>query len=193
MAVNLQKGQSASLKQGNSGLSEVFVGLGWDINQYRYGADFDLDAFAFLCQSNGKVADQDDDFVYFGNLSHSSGAVEHTGDNLTGEGEGDDEVIRVDLDALPSNIQKVSFGVIIYDAEERGQNFGQVQNAYIRVLDANTGRELVRYNLRENFSTETAVLVGEIYQNYGEWNFRAVGRGFNGGAEALCEYFDVDF
>ncbi len=134
----------------------------------------------------------DADFVFYGNLSHSSGAVEHTGDNLTGEGEGDDEVIRVDLKAVPDNIQKIAFTVTIYEAQERGQNFGQVSNAYIHVTDATTGTEIIRYDLGEDFSIETAIVVGEIYRNNGEWKFNAIGSGYEGGLYALCKSFGVN-
>ena len=191
MPISLQKGQKVSLTKGNPGLSKLLVGLGWDTNQYDGGYDFDLDASAFLCGANGKV-NNDADFVFYGNLAHSSGAVEHTGDNLTGEGEGDDEVIRVDLSAVPSNIEKIAFTVTIYEAQERGQNFGQVSNAYIHVTDATTGTEIIRYDLGEDFSIETAIVVGEIYKNNGEWKFNAIGSGYEGGLYALCKSFGVN-
>ena len=191
MPVSLQKGQKVSLTKGNPGLSKILVGLGWDTNQYDGGYDFDLDASAFLCGANGKVSD-DSDFIFYGNLSHCSGAVEHTGDNLTGEGEGDDEVIRVDLKSVPANIEKIAFTVTIYEAQERGQNFGQVSNAYIHVTDAVTGTEIIRYDLGEDFSIETAIVVGEIYRHNGEWKFNAIGSGYEGGLYALCKSFGVN-
>ena len=191
MAINLQKGQKVDLTKGNPGLSKLIVGLGWDTNKYDGGADFDLDAAAFLLSDNGKVP-SDSDFIFYSNLQHSSGAVVHTGDNLTGEGDGDDEVIKVDLSKVPANINKVDFTVTIYDAESRGQNFGQVSNAYIRVVDETTGTELIRYDLGEDFSVETAVVVGEMYRNNGEWKFNAIGSGFSGGLEALCRNFGVN-
>ena len=151
MPVNLLKGQKVDLTKNNPSLTKLIVGLGWDTNKYDGGADFDLDASAFLCGENGKVL-TDSDFVFYSNLKHSSGAVEHTGDNLTGEGEGDDEVIKVDLSKIPENISKIAFTVTIYDAEARRQNFGQVSNAYIHIIDQATGTELIRYDLGEDFS-----------------------------------------
>lgn len=191
MAINLQKGQKVDLTKGNPGLSKLIVGLGWDTNKYDGGADFDLDAAAFLLGDNGKVP-SDSDFIFYSNLQHSSGAVVHTGDNLTGEGDGDDEVIKVDLSKVPASISKIDFTVTIYDAESRGQNFGQVSNAYIRVVDETTGTELIRYDLGEDFSVETAVVVGEMYRNNGEWKFNAIGSGFSGGLAALCHNFGVN-
>ena len=191
MPVNLSKGQKVDLTKGNPGLSKLIVGLGWDTNKYDGGADFDLDASAFLCGDNGKVL-SDSDFVFYSNLKHSSGSVEHTGDNLTGEGEGDDEVINVDLSLVPANISKIAFTVTIYEAETRRQNFGQVSNAYIRIVDQTTGSELIRYDLGEDFSIETAIVVGELYRNNGEWKFNAIGSGFQGGLHALCQNFGVN-
>lgn len=191
MAINLQKGQKVDLTKGNPGLSKLIVGLGWDTNKYDGGADFDLDAAAFLLGDNGKVP-SDSDFIFYSNLQHSSGAVVHTGDNLTGEGDGDDEVIKVDLSKVPASISKIDFTVTIYDAESRRQNFGQVSNAYIRVVDETTGTELIRYDLGEDFSVETAVVVGEMYRNNGEWKFNAIGSGFSGGLAALCRNFGVN-
>ncbi len=191
MPVNLSKGQKVDLTKGNPGLSKIIVGLGWDTNKYDGGYDFDLDASAFLCGENGKIL-SDTDFIFYNNLTHSSGAVEHTGDNLTGEGEGDDEVIKVDLSLVPANISKIAFTVTIHDAETRRQNFGQVSNAYIHILDANSGAEIIRYDLGEDFSIETAVVVGELYRNAGEWKFNAIGSGFQGGLYALCKNFGVN-
>ena len=191
MAISLKKGEKIDLTKGNPGLSKLIVGLGWDTNKYDGGADFDLDASAFLLGDNGKAC-SDSDFVFYGNLKHSTGAIEHTGDNLTGEGEGDDEVIKVDLSKVPANISKIDFTVTIYEAEKRAQNFGQVSNAYIRVVDETTGTELIRYDLGEDFSVETAVVVGEMYRNNGEWKFNAIGSGFAGGLAALCNNFGVN-
>ncbi|MCQ2735758.1 MAG: TerD family protein [bacterium] len=191
MAVNLKKGQKVDLTKGNSSLKKLIIGLGWDINRYSGSSDFDLDATAFLLGDTGKVTD-DADFVFYGNTKHSSGSVMHTGDNLTGDGEGDDEQILVDLSLIPSNISKVDFAVTIYDAEERRQNFGQVENAYIRVVDEISGKELIRYDLGEDFSIETAVVTGEIYRHNGEWKFNAIGSGFSGGLEALCRNYGVN-
>lgn len=191
MAVNLSKGQKVSLTKGNPGLSKIVVGLGWDTNKYDGGFDFDLDAAAFLLGANGKVT-SDADFVFYGNLKHASGAVEHMGDNLTGDGEGDDEQIKVNLSAVPANIEKIGFTVTIYDAETRKQNFGQVSNAYIRIFDETSNTELIRYDLGEDFSVETAVVVGEMYRNNGEWKFNAIGSGFQGGLYALCKNYGVN-
>ncbi|MBR1592359.1 MAG: TerD family protein [Ruminococcus sp.] len=191
MAVSLTKGQKVDLTKGNPSLSKIIVGLGWDTNKYDGGADFDLDASAFLCGENGRVP-SDSDFIFYSNLKHSSGAVEHTGDNLTGEGEGDDEVIKVDLSRVPANISKIAFTVTIYEADERRQNFGQVSNAYIHIVDQVTGNEIIRYDLGEDFSIETAIVVGEIYRNNGEWKFNAIGSGFQGGLYALCKNFGVN-
>ncbi|MCM1132858.1 MAG: TerD family protein [Ruminococcus flavefaciens] len=191
MAVNLMKGQKVDLTKTNPGLTKIIVGLGWDINKYDGGSDFDLDAAAFLLGDSGKVAG-DDDFVFYSNKEHKSGAVIHTGDNLTGEGDGDDEQIKVDLATVPANITKIDFTVTIYDADARHQNFGQVSNAYIRVVNEATGEELIRYDLGEDFSIETAVVVGELYRNNGEWKFNAIGSGFSGGLAALCGNFGVN-
>ena len=191
MPVNLSKGQKVDLTKGNPGLSKIIVGLGWDTNKYDGGADFDLDASAFLCGDNGRVL-SDSDFIFYSNLTHSSGAVEHTGDNLTGEGEGDDEVIKVDLSLVPANISKIAFTVTIYDAEQRGQNFGMVSNSFIRIYNVETGEEILRYDLGEDFSIETAAIFGELYKNNGEWKFNAIGSGFQGGLYALCKNFGVN-
>ncbi len=191
MAVSLTKGQKVDLTKGNPGLSKLVVGLGWDTNRYDGGADFDLDAAAFLLDGTGKVTG-DADFVFYGNLKHASGAVEHLGDNLTGEGDGDDEQIKINLSAVPANIEKIDFTVTIYDAEARRQNFGQVSNAFIRVVDESNNTELVRFDLGEDFSIETAVVVGELYRNNGEWKFNAIGSGFQGGLEALCRNYGVN-
>ncbi len=191
MAISLQKGQKVDLTKGNPGLSKMLIGLGWDTNRYDGSADFDLDAAAFLLGDNGKVP-TDADFIFYSNLQHSSGSVIHTGDNLTGEGEGDDEVIKVDLSKVPANISKIAFTVTIYEAEQRGQNFGQVSNAYIRIVDDTTGTEIIRYDLGEDFSVETAVVVGELYRHNGEWKFNAIGSGFAGGLYALCKNFGVN-
>lgn len=191
MAISLQKGQKIDLTKTNPGLTKVLVGLGWDTNKYDGGADFDLDAAAFLLGEDGK-AQSDADFVFYGNLKHASGAVEHLGDNLTGAGDGDDEQIKIDLSAVPANIAKIAFTVTIYDYETRRQNFGQVSNAFIRVVNEATGEELIRFDLGEDFSIETAVVVAEIYRNNGEWKFNAIGSGFSGGLAALCANFGIN-
>lgn len=191
MPINLSKGQKVDLTKGNPGLKNIMVGLGWDVNSFDSGADFDLDAAAFLCGANGKCP-TDQDFIFYGNLEHSSASVKHMGDNLTGEGEGDDEQIQIDLANIPANIEKVAFTVTIYDAENRKQNFGQVSNAFIRIVDEATNTELIRYDLGEDFSIETAIVVGELYRNNGEWKFNAIGSGFQGGLRALCGHYGID-
>ncbi len=191
MPVNLSKGQKISLNKTAPGLTHVAAGLGWDINQYDTGGDFDLDAAAFLLGENGKVTSSDD-FVFYGARRHPSGAVEHLGDNRTGIGEGDDELIRIDLAAVPASIQRIAFTATIYDADERRQNFGQVSNAYIRILNEDTGEELIRYDLGEDFSIETAIVVGELYRHAGEWKFNAIGCGYQGGLAALCASYGVE-
>ena len=191
MSVNLSKGQKVDLTKGNPGLSKILVGLGWDTNRYDGGYDFDLDAAAFMLDENGKVT-SDLDFVFYNNLKHPSGSVEHMGDNRTGAGEGDDEQILIDLSKVPANIRKIDFTVTIYEADERRQNFGQVSNAYIHVLDEANSRELIRYDLGEDFSVETAMVVGEIYRNGTEWKFNAIGSGFKGGLRALGLNYGVN-
>lgn len=191
MPINLQKGQKVSLTKGNPGLTRVVVGLGWDVNQFDTGGSFDLDAAAFLVTDTGKVS-RPEDFVFYGNLTHPSESVQHMGDNLTGEGDGDDEQIKVNLSGIPANITKIVFTVTIYDAEVRRQNFGQVSNAFIRIYNEETGAEMLRYDLGEDFSIETAVVFGELYKNGTEWKFNAIGSGYQGGLAALCASYGVD-
>ena len=193
MAVNLKKGQRVSL---DKGMKMALVGLGWDVNQYDGGADFDLDASAFLLGPNGKVR-KDEDFIFYGNLDSQDGSVHHTGDNLTGEGDGDDEVILIDFSKVPQDVDKIAITVTIYDAEARKQNFGQVSNAYVRVAriasaDDTRGTEVLRFDLMEEFSIETALVVCEIYRRGGEWKFNAVGAGYQGGLAALCRAYGVN-
>ena len=190
MAVSLQKGQKVDLTKSNPGLTKVLIGLGWDTNKYDGSSDFDLDAAAFLLAETGKV-NSDSDFIFYNNLKHASGSVLHLGDNLTGEGDGDDEQIKIELSKIPQNISKVAFTVTINDAEARKQNFGQVSNAFIRVCNEETGAELIRYDLGEDFSVETAVVVAELYRNGTEWKFNAIGSGFQGGLSSLCKNFGV--
>ena len=191
MPINLSKGQKVDLTKGNPGLTKIMVGLGWDVNAFDSGSAFDLDAAAFLLGANGKCPTERD-FIFYGNLKHSTGAVEHMGDNLTGEGDGDDEQIKVDLSRLPDNVTRVAFTVTIYEAEERRQNFGQVNNAFIRIYDETNGQELLRYDLGEDFSIETAAVFGELYKNNGEWKFNAIGSGYQGGLAALCANYGVE-
>ncbi len=191
MPVNLSKGQKVSLTKDNPGLKKIMVGLGWDVNAFDTGSEFDLDAAAFMLGDNGKVT-KSEDFVFYGNLKDPSGSVQSMGDNRTGAGEGDDEQIKVDLSLVPANISKIAFTVTIYDAENRRQNFGQVSNAFIRLCNEENGQEMVRYDLSEDFSIETAVVLGELYKNNGEWKFNAIGSGYQGGLAALCASFGVD-
>ena len=191
MGVNLQKGQKVSLTKGNPGLTKVVVGLGWDTNRYDTGGDFDLDTAAFLLADSGKVT-KTEDFVFYGNLKHPSGCAEHMGDNLTGAGEGDDEQMKIDLSKVPAQITKIAFTVTIYEPEQRRQNFGQINNAFIRIYNEDTGEEMLRYDLGEDFSIETAAVFGEVYKNGSEWKFNAIGSGYQGGLKALCAQYGVD-
>lgn len=191
MPISLKKGQKVSLTKDNPGLKNLVIGIGWDINQFDTGGDFDLDSAAFLLGANGKVTTQED-FVFFGNLKHSSGAVEHMGDNRTGEGEGDDEQIRIDLSKVPDQIERVVFTVTIYEPEERGQNFGQINNSFIRIFNVDNSEEMLRYDLGEDFSIETAAVFGELYKHNGEWKFNAIGSGYQGGLAALCNNYGVE-
>ncbi|MDE6539309.1 MAG: TerD family protein [Ruminococcus sp.] len=193
MAINLQKGQRYAF---DNSMKLALVGLGWDTNRYDGGYDFDLDASAFLLGENGKLI-KDEDFVFYNNLNGRDGAVIHTGDNLTGEGEGDDEVIIIDFSKIPSEIKKIAVCVTIYEAEERRQNFGQVSNAYIRVakmkdeLDT-SGDTILRFDLEEEFSIETALVVAEFYLKNGEWKFNAIGSGYQGGLAAIVRSYGGD-
>ena len=194
MPVSLSKGGKVSLAKvasdaGISSLTKITVGLGWDVNRYDGGAQFDLDAAAFLLAGTGKVRTSAD-FIFY-NQKVGPG-VEHMGDNRTVEGEGDDEVINVDLNAIPADIERISFTVTIDQADARRQNFGMVENSYIRVIDGVTGTELIKYDLGEDFSVETAVVVADLYRHNGEWKFNAIGSGFSGGLAALCSNFGVD-
>lgn len=191
MSINLSKGQKVDLTKGNPGLKKIMVGLGWDVNAYDSGAAFDLDAAAFMLGVYGKCPTEKE-FVFYGNLTHPSESVIHMGDNLTGEGDGDDEQIQIDLSKIPSNVEKIAFTVTIYDADQRRQNFGQVSNAFIRIVDETTNIELIRYDLGEDFSIETAVVVGELYKKDGEWKFNAIGSGFQGGLAALCGHYGIE-
>ncbi len=191
MPINLTKGQKVDLTKGNPSLKHIMVGLGWDVNAFSTGADFDLDAAAFMVGANGKCPTEKE-FIFYGNLEHTSKAIQHMGDNLTGEGEGDDEQIQVDLSKIPDNIEKIAFTVTIYDADKRRQNFGQVSNSFIRLVDEDTNQELIHYDLGEDFSIETAVVVGELYRHNGEWKFNAIGSGFQGGLAALCGHYGIE-
>ncbi len=190
MGVSLAKGGNVSLTKEAPGLTAVVVGLGWDVRSTT-GDDFDLDASALLVDSAGKVL-SDAHFVFFNNLKSPDGSVEHTGDNLTGEGEGDDEQVKVDLAAVPQEAQRIVFPVSIYDAERRRQSFGQVRNAFIRVVNQAGGAELARYDLSEDASTETAMVFGELYRHGGDWKFRAVGQGYASGLRGIATDYGVN-
>lgn len=188
-AISLAKGQKVNLTKDNPSLNQVMIGLGWDTNKYSGQADFDLDASAFLVEGNGKTQPQN--FIFYGNLRGFNDCVVHQGDNLTGAGDGDDEQILIDFSKVPSHIEKIAITVTIYDSDVRRQNFGQVSNAYVRVVDNATNRELLHYDLGEEFSVETALVVCELYRHNGEWKFSAVGSGFSGGLAALCHNYGI--
>ncbi|MEO3973258.1 TerD family protein [Streptomyces sp. CAU 1734] len=190
MGVSLSKGGNVSLTKAAPGLTAVIVGLGWDVRTTT-GTDFDLDASALLTNAEGKVTN-DGNFVFFNNLKSPDGSVEHTGDNLTGEGEGDDEQIKVNLAAVPAEVDKIVFPVSIYEAESRQQSFGQVRNAFIRVINQADNNELARYDLSEDASTETAMVFGELYRNGAEWKFRAIGQGYASGLRGIAQDFGVN-
>jgi tellurium resistance protein TerD len=190
MSVSLSKGGNVSLSKEAPGLRAVLVGLGWDVRTTT-GADFDLDASALMVGADGKIL-SDKHFIFFNNLTSPDGSVEHTGDNLTGEGEGDDEVIKMNLAGIPADVDKVVVAVSIYDADGRGQSFGQVRNAFIRVVNQDDNREITRYDLSEDASTETAMIFGELYRNGPEWKFRAVGQGYSTGLRGIAQDFGVN-
>ncbi|AAU21960.1 TerD family protein [Bacillus licheniformis] len=190
MAISLAKGQKIDLTKTNPGLSKVVVGLGWDVNQYDGGADFDLDASVFLLNAEGKCSSEKD-FIFYNQTEGAGGAVIHTGDNRTGEGEGDDEQVKINLNAVPADIQKISFVITIHEAEARRQNFGQVSNAYVRVINEDSNEELIRYDLGEDFSIETALITGELYRHGGEWKFSAIGSGYQGGLARIATDFGL--
>lgn len=183
MSINLSKGQRVELTKGNPSLSRIFVGLGWDVNQYDGEDDFDLDASAFMIGNNDKV--KNEDFIFYNNLQHETGAVKHHGDNRTGDGDGDDEVIEIQLNKIPDYISSIDITATIYEATERMQNFGMVSNAYIRLIDADTNEELMKYDLTEDFCTETSLVFAKIYRHNGEWKFNAIGSGY------VCELGDL--
>ncbi len=190
MAVSLTKGANVSLSKESPGLKKILAGLGWE-SRTTDGAAFDLDASVFLLKGDGRVRN-DNDFIFYNNLKSADGSVEHTGDNTTGEGDGDDEQIKVNLESLPSDVDKIAFTVTIHEADVRRQNFGQVNNAYIRIVNDSSGTEIVRFDLSEDYSTETAMIFGEIYRHNGEWKFKAIGQGFNGGLAPLAKNYGVN-
>jgi tellurium resistance protein TerD len=189
MAVSLSKGGNVNLSKEAPGLTKVALGLGWD-NRATDGADFDLDAVAFLVDASGKVT-EDADFIFYNNLKSKCGSVQHMGDNTTGEGDGDDEVVEITLANVPAVIQRIIVAVTIHEAETRKQNFGQVSNAFIRVVNADNANEIARYDLSEDASVETAMIFGELYRHNNDWKFKAVGQGFAGGLGPLAASFGV--
>ncbi|MCU6794128.1 TerD family protein [Paenibacillus sp. WQ 127069] len=191
MTISLSKGQRIDLTKTNPGLTKVIVGLGWDTNKYNGGSDFDLDASAFMLYQDGKAKGVDD-FVFYNNPKTPNGSVVHTGDNRTGEGDGDDEQIIMDFSLVPANVERVGITVTIHDAQARSQNFGQVSNAFVRIVDESNGREVLRYDLGEDFSVETAVVICELYRQGSDWKFQAIGSGFSGGLAALCKNYGLD-
>ena len=189
MSVSLTKGGNVSLEKVAPGMTKMVVGLGWD-TRATDGVDFDLDASVFMLGEDGKVVDEKS-FIFYNNLKSTCGSVLHTGDNLTGEGDGDDESIKIDLSLVPAKVTKIAVSVTIHDAGSRSQNFGQVSNAFVRILDEATGTEAVRYDLSEDYSVETAMNFGEIYLHNGEWKFKAIGQGFSGGLKPMAQEFGV--
>jgi len=190
MAISLTKGGNVSLSKEAPGITKMTIGLGWDVRATD-GGGFDLDASVFLLGANGKVRTSSD-FIFYNNLRSSDGSVEHTGDNTTGAGEGDDESVKVDLTRVPADVQKIVVAVTIHDAEARRQNFGGVSNAFVRVINADGNKEVARYDLSEDASIETAMVFGELYRNNNEWKFRAIGQGFAGGLGPLARSFGVE-
>jgi len=189
MPVSLSKGGNVSLSKEAPGLKDIVIGLGWDTRSTD-GSAFDLDASMFMVKADEKVRN-DGDFIFYNNKKSADGSVEHQGDNLTGEGEGDDEQIKVNLDGVPQDVAKLSVGVTIHDAETRSQNFGMVSNAFIRVVNGSDNSEIARYDLSEDASTETAMLFGEVYRNNNEWKFKAIGQGFTGGLGPMARNYGV--
>lgn len=190
MAISLSKGGNVSLSKEDPGIESVLVGLGWDARSTD-GQDFDLDASCFMLGADGKVR-SDSDFIFYNNLKSTDGAVEHTGDNRTGAGEGDDEAINVDLFKVPADVSKLVFAVTIHEAETRKQNFGQVSNAFIRIVNRKTNKEVARFDLSEDASTNTAMIFGELYRHNNEWKFRAIGQGYDGGLGPLARSMGVN-
>lgn len=190
MSVSLTKGGNVSLTKEAPGMTDVLVGLGWDARTTT-GTDFDLDASAILVKADGKVL-SDKHFIFFNNTTSPEGSVEHTGDNLTGEGDGDDEAIKVNLTLVPAEVDKIVFPVSIYEGQARQQGFGQVRNAFIRIVNQSGGSEIARYDLTEDASTETAMLFGELYRNGTEWKFRAIGQGYSSGLVGIAQDFGVN-
>lgn len=188
--ISLAKGQKIDLTKTNPGLTKILVGLGWDTNKYDGGKEFDLDAVVFLINAEGK-ATGDGSFIYYNNKQDTSGSIVLSGDNRSGEGEGDDESVKVNLAGVPADVEKIAVCINIHEAAQRNQNFGQVSNAFVRVLNEETGEELMRYDLAEDYSIETGIVVAEIYRHSGEWKFNAVGSGFQGGLSSLASTYGL--
>jgi tellurium resistance protein TerD len=190
MAISLSKGQKIDLTKSNPGLTNITIGLGWDTNKYDGGKDFDLDSSIFLLNATGKCGDEKD-FIFFNNLEGGNGSVVHAGDNLTGAGDGDDEQVNISLANVPATVERIAFTITIHDAEQRNQNFGQVSNSYVRIVNDANSEELIRYDLGEDFSIETAVVVGELYRHGSEWKFSAIGSGYQGGLASLVKDYGL--
>jgi tellurium resistance protein TerD len=190
MAISLQKGGNVSLDKIAPSMQNCLIGLGWDANSMN-GNEFDLDASAFMLNSDNKII-SDSHFIFYSQLLSPCRSIEHTGDNLTGDGDGDDESIKVALNSVPAEVAKIVIGVTIHDAEARRQNFGQVSNAFMRVVDENNNQEVVRYDLSEDYSSETALIFGELYRRKGEWKFKAIGQGYSGGLHAMAINFGIN-
>jgi tellurium resistance protein TerD len=190
MAISLSKGQKVDLTKSNPGLTNITIGLGWDTNKYDGGKDFDLDSSVFLLNAAGKCGSEKD-FIFFNNLEGGNGSVVHAGDNLTGAGDGDDEQVKISLANVPAAVEKIAFTITIHDAEQRSQNFGQVSNSYVRIVNDANSEEMIRYDLGEDFSIETAVVVGELYRHGNEWKFSAIGSGYQGGLASLVNDYGL--
>lgn len=190
MSVKLCKGEKVSLTKERPSLKNILIGLGWDTNRYDGEADFDLDASVFLLKSNGKVGN-DNDFIFYNNLAHPTNCIIHTGDNRTGVGDGDDETIKVDFSKIPETYDKFAVTVTIHEAESRLQNFGMVDNAYVRIVDEETNEELLRFDLSEDYSTQTSLVFAELCRHNGGWSFKAIGSGYNGGLLTLCSHYGI--
>lgn len=190
MSVSLSKGGNVSLSKVDPGMKNILIGLGWDVRATD-GQDYDLDASVFLLSESGKVR-SDADFIFYNNLRSVDGAIEHTGDNRTGEGDGDDESVKIHLEKISADVTKIVFVVTIHDAQVRKQSFGQVEGAFIRLVNDDTNIEVARYDLTEDASTETAMLFGELYRHNNEWKFRAVGQGYAGGLASVCAQYGIN-
>ncbi|MBL1353347.1 MAG: TerD family protein [Zetaproteobacteria bacterium] len=190
MSVSLKKGGNVSLEKTSPGISKILIGLGWD-ERATDGGDFDLDASVFLLKDDGKVR-SDEDFIFYNNLSSTCKSVVHQGDNRTGAGDGDDEAVKVDLTQVPADVKKITVAVTIHEAQARNQNFGQVANAFMRIVNDETNVEVARFDLSEDYSIETAMIFGEVYRHNGDWKFKAIGQGYEGGLKALAEGFGIN-